>query len=137
MAKIRYLDPASTDANVTRRTEHLLWARARTELLAHLGRFGITPNGVVPGRMITGKRSVIKHTYRALITALAASYAAVHGFHGEAAEGIAAKIAFDIRSEINRDRRRFYRKVQRASDRMALIEDEYVANCSGQPGRSI
>jgi hypothetical protein len=104
MAKIRYLDPTSMDANVTRRTEHPLWARARTELVAHLAQLGITPNGIAPGRMITGKRSVIKHMYRALITGLAASYAAVHDFHGEAAEGIATKIAFDIRSEINRDR---------------------------------
>ena len=133
MARIRYLDPTSMDANVTRRTEHPLWARARSELLIHLGRLSMTPNGVVPGRMITGKRSVIKHTYRALITGLAASYAAVHEFHGEAAEGIATKIAFDIRSEINRDRRRFHRKVQLASDRMALIKDDYVASCAGKP----
>jgi hypothetical protein len=128
MAKIRYLDPTSTDANVTRRAEHPLWARARTELLNHLGRLGIASNGVVPGRMITGKRSVIKRTYLELITGLAASYAAIHDLHGEAAEGIATKIAFDIRSEINGDRRRFHRKVQRASDRMALINDEYVAS---------
>jgi hypothetical protein len=113
MAKIRYLDPASTDANVTRRTEHPLWTRARSELLTHLGQLGITPNGVVPGRMITGKRSVIKHTYRSLIIGLAASYAAAHDFHGEAAEGIAAKIAFDIRSEIKRDPRRNNRKITR------------------------
>jgi hypothetical protein len=137
MAKIRYLDPTSTGANVTRRTEHPLWARARNELLAHLGRLGISPSGVVPGRMITGKRSVLKHVYRRLITGLAASYAAVHDFHGEAAEGIATKIAFDIRSEINHDPRRFHRKVALACDRMALIEDEYVANCAGQPGTSI
>jgi hypothetical protein len=132
MAKVRYLDPTSTNANVTRRSEHPLWVRARSELLTHLGRLGITQNGVVPGRMITGKRSVIKHRYRELITGLAAAYAAAHDFHGEAAEGIAAKIAFDIRSEINRDPRRFHRKVQRASDRMALIEDEYAATCAGK-----
>jgi hypothetical protein len=85
----------------------------------------------VPGRIIAGKRSVLKHMYRALITGLAASYAAIHDFHGEAAEGIAAKIAFDIRSQINRDPRQFHRKVQRAFDRVALIEDEYVASHTG------
>ena len=80
---------------------------------------------------------MIKHKYRALITGLAASYAAVHSFHGEATEGIAAKIAFDIRSEINRDPRRFHRKAELACNRMALIKYEYVANCAGQPGTSI
>jgi hypothetical protein len=134
MARIRYLDPTSTDPNVSRRAEHPLWTRARIELLAYLAQLGITLNGVVPGRLITGTRSELKNRYLALLVGLAAPYAAIHGFEGEAAEGIVAKIAFDIRSEINRDRRRFHHKVQRASDRMALIEDEYVASCAGKPG---
>jgi hypothetical protein len=121
----RYLAPDDHNSNISRRAEHVFWTRARGELLAGIACTGLKPSAIEPGRKITGRRSVVKETYRQLSTGLAAAYAAAHGLEGSAAEGIAAKIATDIGREIAQDLSRFHKRVRRASDRMALIEDCY------------
>jgi hypothetical protein len=86
---------------------------------------GMDASGVVPGRLITGKRSVVKERYRNLITGLAASYAAVHGLDGAPAETIVSKMTFDVLRAIRQNPKRFAEKVCGARERMALTEDQY------------
>jgi hypothetical protein len=50
---------------------------------------------------------------------------AVLNLEAGAAETVVSKVAFDIRSEIRRDPRRFGKKVERAKARLALTEDCY------------
>lgn len=139
MARVRYTDPGDDDPNVTRRRVHPLWTRAAEAFSGLLQAGGMTRSGLAPGKLIVGKRSVLRHTYQGLIAGLAASYAAIHNMSEHQAEKeIDRHVAASIREYIESDPQRFRRSQQRAATRLIVYEDSHEqtfrATCPGAPG---
>jgi hypothetical protein len=122
---VRYLDAYNIDSNVTRAAVDPFWKEAARVMEAALRDRGITESGVVPGKVITGRRSIVRDMYLGLITGLSASFAAVNRLEGKAAEAVYQDIAAAIRAAINESPQEFHRKVRRARNRMVLMEDAH------------
>ncbi|WP_375595858.1 hypothetical protein ABWI00_06070 [Algihabitans albus] len=134
MGAVRYSDPLDHDPNITRRRLHPLWTAAREAFGKMLAAGGMEPCGVLPGRLISGRRSTLKAMYAAQIAGLAASYAAVHDISEEEAQKtIDRRVASSIRETITADPRRFSRSQQRAAARLLIYEDHHESTF-GNPG---
>lgn len=139
--QIRYTDPADTDPNVTRRGEHEFWTAARRGIDAYLSGQDMEPSGIVPGRYVIGRRSVLRQTYGSLLAGLAASFAVIHD-GAEAPDGGTFRLYDDaggldekavvrlvsrcIGSAIRNDPPRFGQSIERAQRRLTITEDSFA-----------
>lgn len=128
MGAVRYTAPHDTDPNVTRRRLHPLWTAAREAFAEMLEAGGMEPCGVLPGKLVAGRRSTLKAMYAAQLAGLAASYAALHEIPEEEAEKTVDRlVGASIRETIDADPRRFSRSRQRALARLLIYEDHHEA----------
>ncbi len=126
MEQIRYLDPADLQANISRRRSHQVWVKCRELLLAKLHSLGGAPSGAPPGARLAGGRIEKKAIYLSQLVGLSAPYAAVHNHDPRHPEITIAAIAANIRSAIERDRNRYFDRVDKARKRFALMPDSHT-----------
>lgn len=116
-AGVRYLADGKLVGNVTRAPVHEFWVQAHDKIRA----LGAGKAGVVPGKIIAGRRAEIRVMYQSLVTGLAASLAAVDGVR---AEDLPARIEGLLRAYIRGNPGIFDRKLAKAKERMVIYGDE-------------
>lgn len=106
--------------NVSRWPTSAFWLNAKRRLMA------VTDgelSGIVPGRMVTGKRAVIDNTYQQLIVGIAASLAEVR--RTDDVNALASDIALSIVAA-SKDIDDWQRRRGRAKRRISIVDDWYV-----------